>query len=160
MDTLASRGTAHQQGGRQVKRYGSVLLRLLLGGVFVVAGALKVLDPSAFATDVARYGLVPNALVNLVALALPWIEVLAGALLLAGCWRQPAALVIAVLNVIFLVAISVALARGLEVCGCFGAAVARKASAWTLVEDAVLLAAALWLCRTKGNTDETNRSVN
>jgi len=56
--------------------------------------------------------------------------------------------------------VSVALARGLEVCGCFGAAVARKASGWTLVEDVVFLAAAIWLCRAKGDSNETNRGGN
>lgn len=136
------------------------VLRLLLGGVFVAAGLLKMFDPATFANDVARYGLLPNALVNVVALALPCVEVLAGALLIVGVWRQAAALVIAALNGVFLVAVSVALARGLEVCGCFGAAVARKASAWTLVEDAVFLAAAIWLCRKKGNSNETNSSGN
>lgn len=143
-----------------MKRLAPVLLRLLLGGVFVAAGALKVVDPSAFANDVARYGLVPHALVNLMALTLPWIEVLAGGLLIVGVWKQASAAVIAAMNAVFLVAVSVALARGLEVCGCFGATVARKASAWTLVEDAVFLAAALWLCRTKGNENETNRCGN
>jgi len=88
------------------------------------------------------------------------VEVLAGALLIIGWWRQTAALVIAAMNVLFLAAVSLALARGLEVCGCFGAAVARKASAWTLVEDAALLAAAIWVCQTKGDNDETNRGGN
>jgi len=143
-----------------VKCFVPVLLRLLLGAVFVAAGALKALDPAAFANDVARYGLLPDAAVNVVALALPWVEVLAGALLIIGWWRQTAALVIAAMNVLFLAAVSLALARGLEVCGCFGAAVARKASAWTLVEDAALLAAAIWVCQTKGDNDETNRGGN
>jgi uncharacterized membrane protein YphA (DoxX/SURF4 family) len=123
------------------------LFRLLLGGLFVAAGALKALDPSSFANDVARYGLVPDALINVFALALPWIELLAGGLLVVGAWTRAGALVIAALNAAFLVAVSVALARGLEVCGCFGAAVARKASPWTLAEDAVLLAASIWLWR-------------
>jgi uncharacterized membrane protein YphA (DoxX/SURF4 family) len=130
-----------------VKRYVPVLFRLLLGGVFIAAGALKALEPATFANDVARYGLLPDALVNVFALALPWIELVAGALLVAGAWRREAALVIAALNAVFIVAVSVALARGLEVCGCFGAALARKASGWTLVEDAVFLAASIWIWR-------------
>jgi len=123
------------------------VLRLLLGGLFVAAGALKALDPAAFANDVARYGLLPDALVNIVALALPWIELVAGGLLVMDVWRRESAAVIAALNAVFLVAVSVALARGLEVCGCFGASVARKASGWTLVEDVVFLVSAIWLWR-------------
>jgi len=128
-----------------MKRLIPFLIRLLLGTVFVAAGALKALDPAAFANDVARYGMVPYPLVNLVALTLPWVELSAGALLVLGVWKRASALVIAGLNVVFLAAISVALVRGLEVCGCFGASVARKASPWSLVEDAVFLAAAAWL---------------
>jgi uncharacterized membrane protein YphA (DoxX/SURF4 family) len=115
--------------------------------LFVAAGALKALDPAAFANDVARYGLLPDALVNIVALALPWIELVAGGLLVMDVWRRESAAVIAALNAVFLVAVSVALARGLEVCGCFGASVARKASGWTLVEDVVFLVSAIWLWR-------------
>ena len=128
-----------------MRRLVPVLFRLFVGGVFFVAGTLKALDIATFANDVARYGLVPEPLINIVAITLPWIEIAAGGLLIAGAWTDGAAVVIAGLNVAFVGAVSVALARGLEVCGCFGGAVARKASAWTLAEDVVLLAASVWL---------------
>ncbi|MCX7887322.1 MAG: DoxX family membrane protein [Verrucomicrobiae bacterium] len=132
-------------------------LRVAVGGVFVLAGALKVLQPAEFANDVARYRMLPEWSVNVFALCLPWVELLAGLLLVLGAWQKGAALLIAVLNVVFLAAVSVALWRGLEVCGCFGAAVARKASGWTLLQDAVLLAGAIWLCRRKGTVHEEDR---
>lgn len=128
-----------------MKRWGEILLRWLLGGLFVAAGAMKLAAPSGFADDVARYGLLPDALVNAVALTLPAVEVVAGAFLVAGIWKRTSAAVIAVMCVLFLVAVTVGLARGLEVCGCFGASVTRKASPWTLVEDVLLLVAAVWL---------------
>jgi uncharacterized membrane protein YphA (DoxX/SURF4 family) len=128
-----------------VRRWFEILLRWSVGGLFVTAGALKMAAPAGFADDVARYGLLPDALVNMVALTLPAVEVVAGVFLALGMWKRASAAVIAVMCVLFLVAVIVGLARGLEVCGCFGASVARKASPWTLAEDIVLLVAAVWL---------------
>ena len=130
-----------------VSRWGERLLRWCVGGLFVAAGVMKIWEPARFADDVARYGLLPNAMINMVALTLPWIEVVAGALLVAGVWKRASTLVIVSLCIIFIIAVGVAMERGLEVCGCFGAALTRRASGWTLVEDAVLLVASLWLWR-------------
>jgi len=128
-----------------VRRLVPVMFRLAVGGVFVLAGTLKALDTAAFANDVARYGLAPEVAVNLVAILLPWVELVAGAALVSGIWVDAAAGLIASLNGLFVVAVSVALARGLEVCGCFGGSVARKASGWTLVVDVGLLVVSIWL---------------
>lgn len=117
--------------------------RWLIGGIFVVAGALKVVAPAAFAADIANYRLVPHDWVNLVAITLPWIEVVAGGLLVAGIWRRASAGVITVLMVVFLAAIMAALARGLDVrCGCFGTLEARTVGVTALVQDVALLALA------------------
>ncbi len=69
---------------------------------------------------------------NLVAVTLPWVELLAGALLVAGVWRREAALVIALLLVVFLAAAGSVLARGIDVenCGCTSLAKSEPASGW------------------------------
>jgi len=124
----------------------SLLLRLVLGGAFIVAGTLKFLQPATFAADIGNYRLLPHEAINLLAITLPWIEVVAGVLLVLGFWRRASAAVIAVLLIIFLTAIGQALARGLDVrCGCFGTVEARKVSALALGQDAALLAMAAWL---------------
>ena len=90
-----------------------LLLRLLLGGYFVYASLDKIADPAAFAKIVYQWqvsGPVPS---NLVAVTLPWVEILAGLLLIAGVWRREAALVIALLLVVFLAAAGSVLARGI-----------------------------------------------
>jgi putative oxidoreductase len=97
------------------------ILRLVVGGAFVFAGALKIADPAAFAIAVSNYRIVPHELINLVAILMPWIEVVAGSFVLAGIWPRAAALVITSLTVMFAVIIGSALARGLNIeCGCFG----------------------------------------
>ena len=122
------------------------LLRLAVGGVFVAAGALKIWDPGRFAGDVANYRLLPDALVNLVAIILPWIEVLAGGLLMAGIWKRPSALLIAIMMAVFLAGIGQAVYRHLDIrCGCFSTIEARHVGLTALMEDLALFVAAAWL---------------
>jgi putative oxidoreductase len=124
----------------------AVILRLVVGGTFIVAGGLKVLQPGTFAADIGNYRLLPNEAINLLAITLPWIEVVAGGLLVAGIWKRASASLIVVMLIVFLLAISQALARGLDVrCGCFGTVEARRVSVLALGEDLVVLAMAAWL---------------
>ena len=95
---------------------------LVAGGVFLYAGALKTLDPAGFAQDIDHYRLLPATAASVLALYLPWVEVLAGGALLLGRGKRGARLVLLMLSVVFLGAVSAAWARGLDItCGCFGA---------------------------------------
>ena len=124
----------------------SLIVRIIVGGAFAVAGVLKILQPATFAADIGNYRLLPHEAINLLAIMLPWIEVIAGLLLVAGIWRRASATLIAVMLVVFLIAIGQALARGLDVrCGCFGTVEARRVSVLALGEDTALLAMAAWL---------------
>jgi putative oxidoreductase len=118
--------------------------RLVLAAVFVIAGALKLGDPAAFANDVANYQLMP-ALAPLLAATLPCLEIVVGVALLFSRWRRAAALCAAALMALFTLAAGTAYARGLDVaCGCFGST--SGAIGWTtLVRDVALLAAAILL---------------
>lgn len=101
---------------------GPVLLwaRLILAAVFLYAGWDKVLHPEDFASQVAAYRLIPRELVTLVAMALPWLELLAGGLLLVGFLSASNALVLGMLSLGFAGGAALALARGLNIeCGCF-----------------------------------------
>jgi uncharacterized membrane protein YphA (DoxX/SURF4 family) len=129
--------------------------RLLLAGVFISAGLLKIVDPPGFAKAVFNYQILPVLASNVVAVALPWVEVLAGVALLAGVLRTESALILTGLLVVFMAAIAIALARGIDVeCGCFGTgSKGRRASLLTLVQDAGLLAAGLVCLRRAAGSD-------
>ena len=96
--------------------------RLLLGVVFVCAGAMKIVHPAAFFSDLLGYGVpFPDLLLRLVALVLPWLEVLAGAGLLFNLWLETLRPVVALLCLVFVLMLGQAVARGLDLsCGCFG----------------------------------------
>jgi uncharacterized membrane protein YphA (DoxX/SURF4 family) len=95
-------------------------LRLLLGAVFLYASYDKILNPEAFAQAVYNYQILPDAVVNLTALALPWLELLLGLCLVTGVWLPGATVTSAGLLLIFIAALVFNQVRGLDIhCGCF-----------------------------------------
>ena len=117
--------------------------RLLLGGLFVYAGVVKAIDPVGFAGEIANYQILPYRLNFLVAATLPFVELAAGLLLVINRKVRPATLVIAGLNLVFMVALVSLLVRGLDIdCGCFrpGAHTSVQAALW---RDAGLMVLAL-----------------
>lgn len=120
-------------------------LRLVLGGLFIYAGAVKVVAPLDFAQDIRNYRLVGQSLSFIAAVILPWLEILAGAALILGVWRRGAALVVSGLLVFFIVLTAVTMLRGLDVdCGCFGS-LSRKSGWGVILEDLGMLAMGLVL---------------
>ncbi len=116
-----------------------LVFRIVLGGLFVYAGAVKVLEPLGFAQDIRNYDLVGQSLAFMAAIILPWLEILAGAFLVAGVWKRGASLVISGLLVFFIALTAVTMIRGLDVdCGCFGA-IDRKAGFSVILEDLAML---------------------
>ncbi len=94
--------------------------RLYLGVVFVTASWHKLLEPGAFAIDIATYQILPVVLVNPMAIVLPWVELVAGLMLMAGFRARAAALLVAGMMLVFTVAVAIALGKGLDMsCGCF-----------------------------------------
>jgi putative oxidoreductase len=116
-----------------------LVFRIVLGGLFVYAGIVKLLVPLDFAQNIRNYQLVGQSLAFIAALVLPWLEVLAGAFLIAGVWKRGAALAVSGLLVFFIALTVVTMARGLDVdCGCFGA-IDRKAGLSVILEDLAML---------------------
>ncbi len=127
-------------------------LRLFLGGLFVYAGVVKVLDPAQFLIDIESYRLLPYVLAVATAFYLPWLEILCG----AGLWnrrtRTGSLLILIGLTVVFAVLITSAWARGLNIsCGCFGVSDTEGTNyLWWLTRDILIflgLAAAFVLDR-------------
>ena len=97
-----------------------ILCRLVLGGVFIYASLDKIANPAEFAKAIGNYHVLPFGLENLLALFLPWLELLTGILLIAGIMVDGATILIISMNIVFIFAVSQALARGISIeCGCF-----------------------------------------
>ncbi|HNV15638.1 MAG TPA: DoxX family membrane protein [Dermatophilaceae bacterium] len=128
------------------------LLRLVLGGVILVAGALKVTNLGQSALAVRAYQLLPYDLAGYVGYALPIIEIVIGLLLVLGLFTRISALLGALLMLAFVIGIASAWARGLSIdCGCFGGGgtIGAEETAYPLElsRDVALLLAGAWLVR-------------
>jgi uncharacterized membrane protein YphA (DoxX/SURF4 family) len=134
-----------------VPRALGLALRLLVGGVLAVAGALKLRASGAFATEIANYQLMPGAAPYL-AVALPAVElVLAVAIVVAPrVWRRAAALGALALFATFTVAVAAAYFRRINIdCGCFGTG-GGPINALTLARNVGLVTAAALALRLDG----------
>ena len=108
---------------------------IALGLLFVAAALPKLADPPSFAHMIYNYRILPGSLVNLPALVLPWLELLAGVALVLGIWRRTAAALIGLLLLVFIAAIAFNLARGHAIdCGCFDVRDAGKSAAERLAD--------------------------
>ncbi len=126
---------ARRAASRLVDPRLTLALRLSAGALLIYASYDKLLGAQAFADAVDDYRILPLALVNLTAVALPWVELVTGLCLIAGLATPGAGLVTAALAAVYCGALTSALLRGLEIgCGCFAAG-----------EGALLTWSDLWL---------------
>ena len=137
--------------GRVFWSWFGVLARLTVGGVWVVAGLLKIPDPAENVRAVRAYQLLPESVVPAVGHALPILEILLGACLVLGLLTRVNGVASSILLLAFIVGISTAWARGLSIeCGCFGggggpAEGAKDKYPWELARDFGLLFLSAWL---------------
>ncbi len=147
----------------------AILSGSALGAVFIYAGLQKHLAPYQFAEAVMAYQLIPQGLAGYVAATLPWVELTAGfflvlgymfetlgrmtaslgfasgAMLVGGIKRRSCLLLIMALALLFIIVMSVTLARGLKIdCGC-GLFFQRQVGAAPILENLLMLAVAATL---------------
>jgi uncharacterized membrane protein YphA (DoxX/SURF4 family) len=124
--------------------------RMIVGVVWLVAGGIKLLDPSASVRAVRAYELLPETVVPLVGYLLPAVEVAIGMMLLIGLFTRWAALASAVLFAVFVAGIVSVWIRGISIeCGCFGGGGAKADATedypWEIARDLGLLLLSAWL---------------
>jgi putative oxidoreductase len=118
--------------------------RIGVGLVMLAAALGKIGDPAAFSSQIHHYHLMPIGAENLLAIALPWIELLAGLALVLGVHARSGAWLSAALMIVFTLAVGTAVARGLDIeCGCFGTADATHVGGMKLAENLLFTGAAL-----------------
>jgi len=122
-------------------KYPAVVLRLLIGIIFVFSGVTKLPMHSQFVTIVESYHILPQALATAYALALPWVELLAGSYLLLGVQIRPSSLVSLLLALSFLVANISSAVSGESFCGsCFGEAIILPILQALVLDIAIIIA--------------------
>ena len=121
--------------------YLTLIFRLIVGGVFIYASFYKILEPATFAKSIWFYHMVPGSLINLMAIYLPWLELLVGIGIIFGCNYRGAVVLVNLMMILFMIALATAVSRGISIdCGCFKAAQATDSSAMdALIRDIGLL---------------------
>ncbi|MBL7995759.1 DoxX family membrane protein [bacterium] len=127
----------------------SLIARVVLGLIFVYASIEKITYPEPFAQNIIAYEILPQALANIAAIWLPWLEMFCGLLLIAGIWVRANAAILSILLTIFIIAIASALIRGLDIsCGCFEVGDSEAMVGWRrVIEDAGMMILSLWLMK-------------
>ena len=115
--------------------------RFILGGVFVYAGFEKILHPSAFAEVVYKYKILPDELINFMAIMLPCLELVLGTFLIIRFWMPGTVVMSNLLLMTFIGALLFNMARGLNInCGCFSTtAVESSMNVLTVLRDTSFL---------------------
>jgi uncharacterized membrane protein YphA (DoxX/SURF4 family) len=121
-----------------------LVLRVVLGGIFIVAGASKVGHADVFAAEIAGFRLLPEAVIAPLATVLPFLEILLGGYLILGLFTRTAAWIAVAFLAAFDLAIASAVIRGMSVsCGCFGPNDATVTTWGEVARDAVFVALAV-----------------
>lgn len=118
------------------------VVRILVGGLLLATGILKIGHSADLAAAIAGFRLLPAGVIGPMALALPYIELLLGAYLVAGLFTRAVAAISAVQFGIYAAAIASAVVRHIPAnCGCFGPGDTAVAD-WPHVAFDLVLAAA------------------
>lgn len=124
-------------------------LSAAIGGLFIYSGIMKLLNPAAFLDQsVMSFQLVNRSTGWVIAIGLPWFEVIAGMCLVfrkfaykAACWN------LFLLTLLFSTVVSFSWARGLDInCGCFGVTENTTNYPWKLASNGLIAAALAHLC--------------
>ena len=125
-----------------------LVARLLLGSIFIYASYHKIIAPDEFAKIVYGYDLFPSETINLIAIIIPFAELISGMALIIGIYTRPAAIILIGMLTAFVIAISINIIRGHEFdCGCFSSDTSQAVnSAWqTLGRDMIFMMLGIYI---------------
>lgn len=126
-------------------KYIQILIRLIIGGVYIYVAWNKLINPEEFAKAIKNYDMLPVQLINIIAITLPYIELFAGLFLIFGFYKKGSSAILGLTLVVFIIALTSAYARGLNIdCGCGFTSTTQETSSKTdllvrIFEDILML---------------------
>jgi putative oxidoreductase len=140
----------------------SITVRIILGGILMYASLDKLANMADFAKIIHNYKLLPISLENLLAIFLPWLEFITGFCLIVGKFNKGALIIYNVLLIIFIIALSQALIRGLDInCGCFSVKPSSTSDVWLrIIEDIIMLFFSVYLYRFTPESENEKELIN
>lgn len=114
--------------------------RIYLAVVFILSGLDKINDLASFSQSIENYRILPFSVINIIAIIVPWIELIAGSLLLLGFYIKENSTLILLLLFVFTAAIISAVLRDLDIdCGCQGTFDGQKVGILKIIENIALM---------------------
>ena len=129
-----------------------LIIRTFIGILFIFYGVSKIADPSQFANEIGNYGMSPEFITQLMALVIPWAELIIGVLLLFGVFQNENGVLATGLLLMFTFGVAFAFASGLDIsCGCSGSNASQKVGWSKIFENIGLIILTIILSITKSN---------
>lgn len=125
-----------------IDKHTALVFRMVLGLLFVYASLDKIANPQNFSQIIYNYRILPPFLINIVAITLPWVELICGLFLVGGIFLESSSLLILVLLLAFTIVTSYnVFIRGINLqCGCFTTSLAaQKEGAELVLRDVIFL---------------------
>ena len=129
-----------------------VLIRLLVGGVFIYSGWHKLMAPvENFMAVLQGYQFLPSSLIPIFAFLVPWFEFIVGVFLALGFMTRASSAILSIFSVVFisLLARSLWLHLPIHECGCFGGAISLSPKQAIALDSSLLLGALILIGRGK-----------
>lgn len=96
------------------------ICRIVIGSLFVISSIDKIIDPNHFKIIVSEYGILPDKIIPIFVIILPWIQFICGLMLMLNLYQESNALIIVCLLVMFIITFGINIIRGnTSACGCF-----------------------------------------
>lgn len=115
------------------------IFRVIVGFVFVYASIHKIADPESFAKSIENYRILPLFSVNVVAIIVPWIELIVGLFLMFGVCIKASSFIATFLMLFFSLLVLVTIIRGIDIsCGCFSSSVSTPIGWQKFTENIIL----------------------
>ena len=144
--------TCPRENMNKIYPYIDVLIRFIIGAIFIWASYDKIIDPGKFAREISNYRIVPFGLENTIAITLPWIELFIGLGLIAGLYINANSFIAGVLLLLFNILVFQAMVRGFNIeCGC-GLKEGQMVGYGKLFENFLLFAGCVFVLKTKEHT--------
>ncbi len=145
-------------------KYFQILLRLIIGGLFLYASLSKLFNQEEFAKAIYNYKLLPGEVVNILAIVLPYIEFFSAIFLILGIYKKGSSFLIGGMLIVFIIALTRAYVLGLDIsCGCFSLETVSEKSdiSQRIVEDILMLIACglIFFNSDKKNLTNNNKEI-
>jgi len=134
-------------------KYLLIALRIIVGGVFIYASLDKLMNQEEFSKAIFNYKFLPDIFINIFAIVIPYLELIAGVLLILGIFKRGSSFTFILLLIVFIIALTQAYIRGLDIsCGCFSLeTVGQKSDILLRIAEDILLLAASTIIFIKSN---------